>query len=68
VPKVKVTRKKDKNQIKTKAKTVNRILINDHKKSQSPKQLKTDLQTDGNRNLDEAVPAATADTETIPES
>ncbi|HYZ50818.1 MAG TPA: hypothetical protein VE593_08015 [Nitrososphaeraceae archaeon] len=61
-------KKKDKNQIKTKAKTVNRNLDKRPQKIAIAKATKTDLQTDGNRNLDEAIPAATADTETMPES
>jgi hypothetical protein len=61
-------KKKDKNQIKTKAKTVNRNLDKRPQKIAIANATKTDLQTDGNRNLDEAIPAATADTEIMPES
>jgi hypothetical protein len=60
-------KKKDKNKIKTKAKTVNRDLYKRPQKIAIAKAIKTDVQTDRNRDLDEAAPA-TADTETIPES
>jgi len=60
-------KKKDKNKIKTKAKTVNRNLDKRPQKIAITKATKTDLRTDRNRNLDEAAPAATADTETISE-
>ena len=61
-------KKKDKNKIKTKAKTVNRNLDKRPQKIAIAKATKADVQTDGNRELDEAAPAATADTETIPGS
>ena len=61
-------KKKDKNKIKTKAKTVNRNLNKRPQKIAIAKATKADVQTDGNRELDEAAPAATADTETIPGS
>ena len=61
-------KKKDKNKIKTKAKTVNRNLDKRPQKVASSKATKTHIQTDRNRDLDEAAPAATADTETIPDS
>jgi hypothetical protein len=61
-------RRKHKNKIKTKAKTVNKNL---DKRSQTitfAKASKTNTQTDRNRDLDEAAPEATSDTERIPES
>jgi hypothetical protein len=61
-------RKKDKNKIKTKAKTVNRNLDKRPQKIAIAKATKTDILTDRNRDLDEAAPAATADTETISDS
>ena len=61
-------KKKDKNKIKTKAKTVNRNLDKRPQKIAIAKVTKTDVQTERNRDLNEAAPAATADTETIPES
>ena len=61
-------KKKDKNKIKTKAKTVNRNLDKRPQKIAIAKTTKTGIQTDRNRDLDEAAPAATADTETIPDS
>jgi hypothetical protein len=61
-------KKKDKNKIKTKAKTVNRNLDKRPQKIAIAKTTKTGIQTDRNRDLDEAAPAATADTETIPGS
>ena len=61
-------KKKDKNKIKTKAKTVNRNLNKRLQKIAIAKATKADVQTDRNRDLDEAAPAATADTETIPGS
>jgi hypothetical protein len=61
-------KKKDKNKIKTKAKTVNRSLDKRPQKIAIAKATKTDVQTDRNRDLDEAAPTSTADTETIPES
>jgi hypothetical protein len=61
-------KKKDKNKIKTKAKTTNRNIDKRPQKIAIAKAAKTDVQTDSNRDLDEAAPAATADTETIPES
>jgi len=61
-------KKKDKNKIKTKAKTVNRYLNKRPQKIAIAKATKTDVQTDRNRDLNEAAPAATADTETIPKS
>ena len=61
-------KKKDKNKIKTKAKTVNRNLDKRPQKIAIAKATKADVQTDRNRELDEAAPAATADTETIPGS
>jgi hypothetical protein len=60
-------KKKDKNKIKTKAKTVNRNLDKRPQKIAMAKATKTNVQTDRNRELDEAAPAATEDTETIPE-
>ena len=61
-------RKKDKNKIKTKSKTVNRNLDERPQKIAIAKATKTDILTDRNRDLDEAAPAATADTETISDS
>jgi hypothetical protein len=61
-------KRKDKNKIKTKAKTVNRNLDKRPQKVVIAKATKTDIQTDRNRDLDEAAPAATADTAAISES
>jgi hypothetical protein len=61
-------KKKDKNKIKTKAKTVNRSLDKRPRKIAIAKATKTTVQTHRNRDLNEAAPTSTADTETISES
>jgi hypothetical protein len=59
-------KKKDKNKIKTKAKTVNRNLDNRQQQVAMAKPMRTNLDNDRNRELDEAAPAATSDVETMP--
>jgi hypothetical protein len=59
-------KKKDKNKTKTKAKTVNRNLDKRSQKIAIAKATKTYPKTDRNRDLGEAAPTATADTEFIP--
>jgi hypothetical protein len=61
-------KRKDKNKIKTKSKTVNRNLDKRPQKVAIAKTTKTHIQTDRSRDLDEAAPAATADTEDISKS
>lgn len=61
-------KRKDNNKIKTKAKTVNRNLDKRPQKIAIAKATKTNTQTDRSRDLDEASPAATSDTEAMPES
>lgn len=61
-------KKKDKNKIKTKAKTVNKSLDKRPHKIAIAKATTTNLQPTRNRELDEAAPSSTADTETMPES
>jgi hypothetical protein len=61
-------KRKDKNKVKTKAKTVNRNLDKRPQKIAIAKATKTDITTDRNRDLDEAAPSATSDTETVPDS
>ena len=59
-------KKKDKNKIKTKAKTFNRNLDKRQQQVAMAKAMWTNLDNDRNRELDEAVPAATSDVETMP--
>lgn len=59
-------KKKDKNKIKTKAKTVNRNLDKRQQQVAMAKSMKTSLDNDRNRELDEAAPAATSDVKTMP--
>lgn len=59
-------KKKDKNKIKTKAKTVNRNLDKRQQQVAMAKSMRTNLDIDRNRELDEAAPAATSDVENIP--
>jgi hypothetical protein len=59
-------KKKDKNKIKTKAKTVNRNLDKRQQQVAMAKSMRTNLDNGRNRELDEAVPAATSDVETMP--
>jgi hypothetical protein len=61
-------KRKDKNKIKTKAKTANRNLDKRSQKVAIAKATKMHIQTDRNRDLNEAAPAATADTEAISKS
>ena len=61
-------KRKDKNKIKTKVKTATRNLDKRPQKIAISKATKMHIQTDRNRDLDEAAPAATADTEAISES
>lgn len=58
-------KKKDKNKIKTKAKTFNRNLDKRQQQVEMAKSMRTNLDNDRNRELDEAVPAATSDIETM---
>ena len=59
-------KKKDKNKIKTKAKTVNRNLSKRQQHVAMAKSMRTNLDIDRNRKLDEAAPAAISDVETMP--
>ena len=59
-------KKKDKNKIKTKAKTVNRNLDKRQQQVAIAKSMRTNLDDDRNRELDEAAPAATSDVGTMP--
>ena len=60
-------KKKDKtNKIKTKAKTVNRLLDKRQQQVAMAKSMRTNLDDDRNRELDEAAPAATSDVDTMP--
>ena len=59
-------KKKDKNKIKTKAKTVNRNLDKRQQRVAMAKSMRTNLDNDRNRELDEAVPAALSDVGTMP--
>jgi hypothetical protein len=59
-------KKKDKNKIKTKAKTVNRNLSKRQQHVAMAKSMRTKFDTDRNRELDEAAPAAISDVETVP--
>jgi hypothetical protein len=59
-------KKKDKNKIKTKAKTFNRNLDKRQQPVAMAKSMRTNLDNDRNRELDEAVPAATSNVETMP--
>ena len=58
--------KKDKNKIKTKAKTVNRNLGKRQQQVAMAKSMRTDLNIDRSREGDEAAPAAISDVENIP--
>jgi len=58
-------KKKDRNKIKTKAKTVNRNLNKRQQQVAMAKSMRTNLDNDRNRELDEAVPAATSDVEAM---
>jgi hypothetical protein len=58
-------RRNDKNKVKTKAKTVNKNLDKRPQTIAFAKATKTNIQTDRNRDLDEAAPEATSDTERI---
>jgi hypothetical protein len=58
--------KKDKNKIKTKAKAVNRNLGKRQQQVAMAKSMRTNLDIDRNRELDEAAPAAIFDVENIP--
>jgi ABC-type lipoprotein release transport system permease subunit len=59
-------KKKDKNKIKTKAKTVNRNLSKRQQHVAMAKSMRTNLDINRNRKLDEAAPAAISDVETMP--
>jgi hypothetical protein len=59
-------KKKDKNKIKTKAKTVNRNIGKRQQQVAMAKSMRTNLDVDRNRELDEAAPAAISDVETMP--
>jgi hypothetical protein len=59
-------KKKDRNKIKTKAKTVNRNLDKRQQQVAMAKSMRTNLDNDRNRELDEAAPAAISDVETMP--
>jgi hypothetical protein len=56
-------KRKDKNKIKTKAKTVNRNLDTHQQRVAITKATRANENVDRNRSLNEAVPAATSDTE-----
>ena len=59
-------KKKDKNKIKTKAKTVNRNLDKRQQQVVMTKATKINLDIDRNRKIGEAAPAAVSDVETMP--
>ena len=59
-------KKKDKNKIKTKAKTVNRNLGKRQQQVAMTKATKTNLDIYRNRKVDEAAPAAVSDVEAMP--
>ena len=59
-------KKKDKNKIKTKAKTVNRNIGKRQQRVAMAKSMRTNLDVDRNKEGDEAAPAATSDVESIP--
>jgi hypothetical protein len=61
-------KRKNKNEIKTKSKAANRNLDKRPQKVTIAKATKMHIQTDRSRDLDEAAPAATADTEDVSES
>ena len=62
-------KKNDKNnKIKTKAKTINRNVGKRRQQVAIAKATKTNTEVDRNRDVDEAAPLATPDTETMPES
>jgi hypothetical protein len=58
-------KKKDKNKIKTKAKTVNRNLDKRQQQVAMTKATKTNLDIDRNRKIGEAAPAAVSDVDTM---
>lgn len=60
-------RRKSKNKVKTKAKTVNRNLDKRQQKVAMAKTTRANENVDRNRSLDEAAQAATSDTEPVPE-
>ena len=59
-------KKKDKNKIKTKAKTVNRSIGKRQQQVEMAKSMRTNLDVDRNKEGDEATPAAISDVETMP--
>jgi hypothetical protein len=59
-------KKKDKNKINTKAKTVNRNIGKRQQQVAMAKSMRTNLDVDRNREGDEAAPAAISDVETMP--
>jgi hypothetical protein len=62
-------KKKDKNnKIKTKAKTINRNVDKRRQRVAIAKATRTNTEIDRIRDVDEAAPSATSDTETMPES
>jgi hypothetical protein len=61
-------KRKNKNEIKTKSKAANRNLDKRPQKVAIAKATKMHIQTHRSRDLDEAAPAATADTEDVSES
>jgi hypothetical protein len=61
-------KRKNKNEIKTKSKAANRNLDKRPQKVAIAKATEMHIQTDRSRDLDEAAPAATADTEDVSES
>ncbi len=60
-------KRKDKNKIKTKAKTANRSLNMRQQRVAMVKATRANENVDRNRSLNEAAPAATSDTEPVPE-
>jgi hypothetical protein len=61
-----IYKKKDKNKIKTKAKTVNKNLGKRQQQVAMTKATKANLGIDRNRRIGEAAPAAISDVETMP--
>ena len=59
-------KKKDKNKIKTKAKTVNRNISKRQQRVTMAKSMRSSLDIDRNRESDEASPAAVSDVEPMP--
>lgn len=60
-------KRKDNNKIKTKAKTANRNLDTRQQRIAMAKATRANENMDRNRSLNEAAPAATSDTEPVPE-